>query len=258
MGATLRASLSALDDADGLSGATFTYQWLADDEEIQDATNSTYVLDADNEGQTIKVRVSFTDDAGNEETLTSAPAATAVPAKTADGRTKPPPAPLNLTARANDDGSVTVSWDAPNDDSITGYRVLRRQPGEAEFSMAESEVHTGGTETTYTDDHLTLDVASRLQCKSDQRGRFERAVQLRQRGASSAYSIDMGLGASHHLPDLRRWATGTVHGSNAGCVGEIRGPCDVLRHRFERCASSRHHGQDGRSTTRDRQSHMAA
>ena len=71
MGATLRASLSALDDADGLSGATFTYQWLADDEEIQDAMDSTYALDADNEGQTIKVRVSFTDDAGNEETLTS-------------------------------------------------------------------------------------------------------------------------------------------------------------------------------------------
>ena len=71
VGATLRASLSALDDADGLSGATFTYQWLADDEEIQDATDSTYVLDADNEGQTIKVMVSFTDDAGNEETLTS-------------------------------------------------------------------------------------------------------------------------------------------------------------------------------------------
>ena len=71
VGATLRASLSALDDADGLSGATFTYQWLADDEEIQDAMDSTYVLDADNEGQTIKVRVSFTDDAGNEETLTS-------------------------------------------------------------------------------------------------------------------------------------------------------------------------------------------
>ena len=50
VGATLRVSLSALDDADGLSSATFTYQWLADDVEIQDATDSTYVLDADNEG----------------------------------------------------------------------------------------------------------------------------------------------------------------------------------------------------------------
>ena len=71
VGATLRASLSSLDDADGLSGATFAYQWLADDAEIRDATNSTYGLNADDEGKTIKVRVIFTDDAGNEETLTS-------------------------------------------------------------------------------------------------------------------------------------------------------------------------------------------
>ena len=56
MGATLRVSLSSLDDADGLSGATFAYQWLADDADTQDATNSTYVLDADDEGKTIRVR----------------------------------------------------------------------------------------------------------------------------------------------------------------------------------------------------------
>ena len=72
VGETLRVSLAALDDADGLSGATFTYQWLADDADIQNATDSTYILDAEDEGKTVKVRVSFTDDAGNEETMTSA------------------------------------------------------------------------------------------------------------------------------------------------------------------------------------------
>ena len=25
----------------------------------------------------------------------------------------------------NDDGSVTLSWEAPDDDSITGYQILR-------------------------------------------------------------------------------------------------------------------------------------
>ena len=75
VGATLRASLSAIDDADGLSGAAFTYQWLADDAEIRDATDSTYGLNADDEGKTIRVRVIFTDGAGNDETLTSAPTA---------------------------------------------------------------------------------------------------------------------------------------------------------------------------------------
>ncbi len=71
VGATLRVSLSALVDADGLSGAVFSYQWIADDADIADATASTYFLDADDEGKTIRVRVSFTDDAGNEEALTS-------------------------------------------------------------------------------------------------------------------------------------------------------------------------------------------
>ena len=73
MGETLTASTSGIADADGLSGATFSYRWLSSrDTEIQGATGSTYTLQADDAGKTIKVRVTFTDDAGNEETLTSA------------------------------------------------------------------------------------------------------------------------------------------------------------------------------------------
>ena len=79
MGATLRASLSDLNDPDGLSGATYIYQWLADDVEIENATALTYSLDASDEGKTIKVRVNFTDDAGNKETLTSVATKPVVP-----------------------------------------------------------------------------------------------------------------------------------------------------------------------------------
>ena len=55
----------------------FIYQWLADDTAVQGATGSSYTLSDDNEGNAIKVIVSFTDDAGNEESLTS-PATAAV------------------------------------------------------------------------------------------------------------------------------------------------------------------------------------
>ena len=73
VGHTLTASISGIADADGLSGATFSYQWLSSrDTEIQGATSATYTLVAADEGKTIKVRVTFTDDANNEETLTSA------------------------------------------------------------------------------------------------------------------------------------------------------------------------------------------
>ena len=75
VGETLTADTSGIADDDGVSGATFSYQWIrndgSSDREITDATDSTYTLVAADESKTIKVRVSFTDDAANEETLTS-------------------------------------------------------------------------------------------------------------------------------------------------------------------------------------------
>ena len=71
VGETLTAETGAIEDDDGLDNATYSYQWLADDANIPDATGSTYTLADAEEGKTIKVKVSFTDDAGNEETLTS-------------------------------------------------------------------------------------------------------------------------------------------------------------------------------------------
>ena len=79
VGETLTADISGIADADGLDSVSYSYQWLADDAAIQGATDSSYTLVDEDEGSTIRVRVSFTDDAGNEETLTSA-ATTAVDA----------------------------------------------------------------------------------------------------------------------------------------------------------------------------------
>ena len=72
VGETLTADITGISDDDGLENADFTYQWLADDTAVQGATGSTYTLVDADEGRTIKVRVTFTDDAGYEETLTSA------------------------------------------------------------------------------------------------------------------------------------------------------------------------------------------
>ena len=72
VGETLTANTSGVADVDGLSNVQYEYRWLANDSGISGATNATYTLVAADEGQVIKVRVSFTDDAGNNETLTSA------------------------------------------------------------------------------------------------------------------------------------------------------------------------------------------
>ena len=69
---TLAASTSSIADADGLVNVSFSYQWLADDADIAGATGTTYTLTDADQGKAIKVRVSFDDDAGNEEALTSA------------------------------------------------------------------------------------------------------------------------------------------------------------------------------------------
>ena len=71
VGQTLTASTSAITDADGLTNAAFSYQWTAGGSDIAGATGSTHTLTASEQGQTVQVRVSFTDDADNEETLTS-------------------------------------------------------------------------------------------------------------------------------------------------------------------------------------------
>ncbi len=77
VGETLTVDTSGVSDEDGLTNATFTYQWIASDgttdSDIAGATGSSYVLVAGDVGKRIKVRVSFTDDTGNHESLTSQP-----------------------------------------------------------------------------------------------------------------------------------------------------------------------------------------
>ena len=72
VGETLTASVSGISDADGLDNARFEYQWIRGGTDIQGATDSSYTLVGSDEGETIKVRVTFSDDGGHEESLTSA------------------------------------------------------------------------------------------------------------------------------------------------------------------------------------------
>ena len=68
---TLTADTSPIDDPDGLTNVAFEYQWTAGGSDIAGATGSTYTLTASDVGKTIQVRVTFTDDRNNSESLTS-------------------------------------------------------------------------------------------------------------------------------------------------------------------------------------------
>ena len=153
VGETLTADTAGIDDADGLANAAFSYQWLADATEIAGATGSSYSIVGADVGKTIKVRVSFSDDAGNEEILTSAATAAVLAAPV-----EPPPAPRNLSATVNADGSITLTWDAPNDASVTGYQILRRRPTEGEDALSIYVENTVSTATTFTDTNVVAGI----------------------------------------------------------------------------------------------------
>ena len=83
VGETLTADTDGIGDPDGIDNADFSYQWIAndgtDDSDIEGATDSTYTLVFADYGNTIKVRVSFTDDNDYPESLTSTAVAVASP-----------------------------------------------------------------------------------------------------------------------------------------------------------------------------------
>ncbi len=72
VGQTLTMYIHDIADADGMENTVFRIKWLADGMVIQGIYDHVLLLVAADEGKRIEVRVSFTDDAGNEENLTSA------------------------------------------------------------------------------------------------------------------------------------------------------------------------------------------
>ena len=144
VGQTLTAVTTGIVDDNGLTDVSYTYQWVRVDcgseTDISGATASSYTPVAEDEGKTIRVKVSFTDDGDNPETLTSA----ATPAVEAGGgpAASPPGAPESLLATAGD-GSVVFEWTAPADDGsspVTGceyrYAVGDRTPDDTPWQSA--------------------------------------------------------------------------------------------------------------------------
>ena len=152
VGETLSADVSGIADTDGLDWAMFSYQWLSDDAEITDATTSVYILTTGEVGKAIKVRVSFTDDEDNDETLTSGPTV-AVAASV-------PGVPRSVAAGPAGTGRLEVTWQAPESDGgseVTGYKVQWKEASDNWDTAGEVSEGTA-TGTTHTITGLDLDV----------------------------------------------------------------------------------------------------
>ena len=146
VGHTLTADKSLIIDANGLENAVFYYFWEADDESIRGATGTTYTPVAADVGKVITVIVAYVDDAGHGQFMTSPetlPVITEDAAAAAEFRN-------SLRVAANADGSLTLYWNAPDDD-VTGYRILRHRHSLGEHKTLVYVADTGSTATTYTD-----------------------------------------------------------------------------------------------------------
>ena len=153
VGETLTAGTSDISDNDGTDNATFNHQWLADDVAISEATGSSYTLSDAEEGKAVRVQVSFTDDRGNEETLTSIATDAVSPAgqQESEPTTEPTDRPHGLRSSA-EGRTVTLTWNAPDDDAgVTMYRILRHRPEEGEPEPLVYVEYTHSRDTSYAD-----------------------------------------------------------------------------------------------------------
>ena len=150
VGQTLTASTTGIADADGLTSPTYTYQWIrvnGTEADIAGENSSTYILVDADLGTTLKVRVTFADDLGHTETLTSAATATVVAAATAAlGQV------LGVGV-APGNAQLVVTWTAV--DTATGYTVQWMSGSQGYTTGDRQATVTSGSPTRYTIPSLT-------------------------------------------------------------------------------------------------------
>ena len=158
VGQVLSAHVTGIDD----DNAAFSYQWLRSDggdyTEIAGANGDTYTLVAADQGKTIKVKVSFTDDEGNPETLTSDPTGEVEAAETVPGR------PQDLEGEASAQG-IALTWNAPVDSTVTSYVIYRAVLDDGQLHgkpmTRYATIDATGADMAYTDDEAEAGVEYR-------------------------------------------------------------------------------------------------
>ena len=208
VGETLTAVTIGISDADGLTSPTYTYQWIRVDSteaDISGATSSTYTLVAADEGKTIKVKVSFTDDASNPETLTSAATATVAAANT------PATGAPTITGTARVDETLTaVTTGIMDADGLTSpsyaYQWIRVNGTDADIA--------GATSSTYT--LVAADEGATIKVQGDLQRRRRQSRDAHQRGHGG------GRGQEHPGHDGADGEPGRDHLA-AGAGRDLRG-----------------------------------
>ena len=161
VGQTLTATTSGISDADGKtnaengdSGYAYTYQWILVDgnteTNISGETSSTYTPSSSDVGKTIRVRVSFTDDAGNAEGPLTSEQTAPVTVGVTDELPLAPAAP-GVAKVGNSETSLKVTWRAPDNagrPAIAHYNLRYRESGTGAGGWLEAPDDETGTSAT--------------------------------------------------------------------------------------------------------------
>ena len=120
--------------------------------EYPDGQDTSITLTGLIKGETFKVqiRTRYTSGGENDEPW-SGPWTTAVTQRV---KGDPPAAPTGLSTSQVTHDSVTLSWTAPDSDTITGYRVLR---GDDANSLSATVADTGTTNPQFTDQNVVAE-----------------------------------------------------------------------------------------------------
>ena len=157
VGGTLTASMSGVTDADGLDDATFAYQWIRGGANIPGATGASYTAVEADLGERLKVRVGFADDAGNEESVTSA--ATGKVAARPQPKISVADARVREAAGATLDFEVTLSAPAPGPVTVDYRTVDASAKAGADYAARQGTLTFRAGETMKTVSVTVLDDA---------------------------------------------------------------------------------------------------
>ena len=144
VGQTQTANKGSIADADGVPAeSTFTYQWIrvsgSTEADITGESSKTYTPVAADQGKKLKVKVSFTDNASNDESRTSS--ASEIIGATTCTPTAPQDAIWSACLTADNDAHSRVSL---------GYSFVSQSPEDTHGALSNTEFTVGGN--TYTID----------------------------------------------------------------------------------------------------------
>ena len=219
VGETLTALTSDISDDDGMTVPSFEYEWISvdggTDTGVDGADGDSHTLTSADVGKRFKVRVSFTDDAGNAESLTSEP--------TASVEADVPGPPLNSQVSPKGSGELHIEWDPPPDErgsAIIGYNVQWKLEADDWETTGETRRETS-TGTSYTVTGLTNGAVYALRVLAvNGAGQSEPSAEATgtPEEPPPVWSGTLTVGTkSSYIPELRGY---TLWGVDAGVLSE--------------------------------------